>query len=56
MPNDIARIIQKGKLLMDDFTKYLNKKLEIPELKKEWDASEPEYNLIAAIIEARKAH
>ncbi len=40
---------------MDDFTKYLNKKLENPDFKKEWDASEPEYNLMAALIEARKA-
>ena len=40
---------------MDDFTKYLNKKLKNPDFKKEWDASEPEYNLMAALIEARKA-
>lgn len=40
---------------MDDFTKYLSTKLEDPDFKKEWDASEPEYNLIDALVTARKA-
>jgi len=40
---------------MDDFERYLNKQLERPEFKKEWDALEQEYTIIQAVIEARKA-
>lgn len=40
---------------MSDFRKYLEKQLEDPEFSKEWEASEPEYNLINAIVETRKA-
>ncbi len=40
---------------MDDFSKYLDRKLENPEFKKEWDDSELEYNIINAIVETRKA-
>lgn len=40
---------------MDDFTKYLEEKLADPEFKKEWDASEPEYSLMDAIVSARKS-
>lgn len=39
---------------MNDFKNYLNTQLENPEFKKEWDESEPEYNLINAIVKARK--
>lgn len=39
---------------MSDFKKYLNKQLENPEFKKEWDALEPEFNMIQAMIDARK--
>ena len=39
---------------MGDFDKYLAKQLENPEFKKEWDDLEPEYNMIQAIIDARK--
>lgn len=39
---------------MSDYRKYLNKKLKDPEFKKEWDELEPEYNLIRAMIIARK--
>ena len=40
---------------MSDFRKYLEKQLEDPEFAKEWETSEPEYNLINAIVETRKA-
>lgn len=40
---------------MSDFRNYLNTQLENPDFKKEWDDSEPEYNLINAMIKARKA-
>lgn len=40
---------------MDDFEKYLNKQLERPEFKKEWDALEQEYSIIQAVIDARKS-
>lgn len=39
---------------MSDFDKYLHKQLEDPEFKKEWDNLEPEYNMIQAIVDARK--
>ncbi len=39
---------------MSDFDKYLEKQLEDLEFKKEWDDLEPEYNMIQAIIDARK--
>ena len=39
---------------MSDFRKYLNKKLEDPEFRKEWTELEPEYNLIRAMLLARK--
>ena len=39
---------------MSDFRKYLNKKLEDPEFRKEWTELDPEYNLIRAMLLARK--
>lgn len=39
---------------MSDFEKYLDKQLTDPEFKKEWDNLEPEYNMIQAIVDARK--
>lgn len=39
---------------MSDFRNYLNEQLKDPDFKKEWDDSEPEYNLIHAIVEARR--
>ena len=39
---------------MSDFRNYLNKKLENPDFKKEWNYLEPEYNTMQAMIEARK--
>ncbi len=39
---------------MSDFRDYLNKRLEDEEFRKEWEALEPEYNTIRAIIEARR--
>ena len=36
------------------FNDYLNKQMENPEFKKEWDALEPEFSIIQAIIDARK--
>ena len=35
------------------FDEYLKEKLRDPELKKEWDASENEYQLINSLIKAR---
>ena len=40
---------------MDDFKKHLNKKLQDPEFKAIWDASEAEYDLVKALIKARNA-
>ena len=39
---------------MSDFREYLNKRLDDPTFKKEWDELEPEYALIQALIDARK--
>lgn len=39
---------------MSDFREHLNEQLKNPEFKKEWDALEPEFNMIQAMIDARK--
>ena len=39
---------------MSDFRGYLSEQLKDPEFKKEWDALEPEFNVIQAMIDARK--
>lgn len=39
---------------MSDFRNYLNKQLKDPEFKKEWDRLEPEFNMMQAMIDARK--
>lgn len=39
---------------MSDFYKLLEKELQNQEFKKEWDALEPEFNMIQAMIDARK--
>jgi ribosome-binding protein aMBF1 (putative translation factor) len=38
---------------MDDFEKYLNKQLEDPAFKKEWDESQLEYDIMKMIVMAR---
>ncbi|MBQ6039624.1 MAG: helix-turn-helix transcriptional regulator [Oscillospiraceae bacterium] len=40
--------------MKDDFQKYLDKQLEDAEFRQEWEALEPEYAIIQAIIDARK--
>ena len=40
---------------MDDFKKFLTSQLENPEFKKEWDALEPEFDIIKAIVDARSS-
>lgn len=39
---------------MSDFRSYLDKQLEKPEFRKEWDNLEPEFNTMQAMIDARK--
>ena len=39
---------------MDDFRKYLDQQLKNPEFTAEWNALEPEYQIIKAIIAARE--
>ena len=39
---------------MSDFREHLNEQLKNPEFKKEWDALEHEFNMIQAMIDARK--
>jgi ribosome-binding protein aMBF1 (putative translation factor) len=40
---------------MGSFDKYLEEKLKNPEFKKEYDALEPEYNIMLALLKARKS-
>lgn len=39
---------------MTSFNDYLNEQLKDPEFKKEWDALEPEFTIIQAILDARQ--
>ena len=39
---------------MDDLDKYLEEQLKDPEFKKEYDALEPQFAVIQAIIDARR--
>ena len=39
---------------MDDLDKYLEEQLKDPEFKKEYDALEPQFAVIKAIIDARR--
>ena len=40
---------------MSSFNEYLNEKMQDPEFKREYDALEPEFAIIQALIDARKA-
>lgn len=39
---------------MDDFERFLNEQLDEPEFKKEWDASQLEFDITEMIIAARQ--
>ena len=39
--------------MKDDFERYLEKQLENPEFRKEWESLEPEYAIMQALIDAR---
>lgn len=39
---------------MSDFRKYLGEQLKDEEFKKEWEATECEYNLVKSLVAARK--
>ena len=41
---------------MSDFRNFLNKQLEDPEFKAEWEALQPELSLVQAMIDARKVN
>jgi len=40
---------------MSEWKKFLNEQLQKPEIRAEWDALEPEFAIVQAIIDARKA-
>lgn len=40
--------------MRDDFDKLLQEEMKNPEFQKEWDALEPEFNIIQAMVDARK--
>ena len=39
---------------MSEFREFLEEQLQDPEFRKEWDALEPEFAIVQAIIDARK--
>ena len=39
---------------MSEWKKFLNEQLKDPEIRAEWDALEPEFAIVQAIIDARK--
>jgi len=39
---------------MSEWKEFLNEQLENPEIREEWDALEPQFVIIQAIIDARK--
>ena len=39
---------------MSDFRDYLNEQLKDPEFRAEWDALEPEFQIVRALIDARE--
>ena len=45
----------RERTMRDDFNKLLERKLKDPEIKKEYEALEPEFDIIQAIIDARKS-
>ncbi len=40
--------------MCDDFNRFLEEELKDPEFKREYEALEPEFNIIKAMIAARK--
>lgn len=44
---------REGKQNMSSFNEFLNKQLDDPEFKKEWEDIQPEMDVIRAIMEAR---
>ena len=40
---------------MDNYDKYLNDQLKNPEFRAEWEALDPEFAVIQALIDARKS-
>lgn len=47
-------MMSERRIDMDDMQKYLDEQLKNPEFKKEYDALEPEFALIRAILDARR--
>ena len=39
---------------MSEWNEFLNEQLKVPEIRAEWDALEPEFAIVQAIIDARK--
>ena len=40
---------------MSEWKRFLNEQLRVPEIRAEWDALEPEFAIVQAIIDARKS-
>lgn len=56
MPNDTVQIISAERRIikMTNFDEYLAEQMKNPEFKAEYDALEPEFAIVQAIINARK--
>lgn len=56
MPNDTVRIISAERRIikMTNFDEYFAEQMKDPEFKAEYDALEPEFAIVQAIINARK--
>ena len=55
MPNNAEQTIsRKGVRQMSDFRKYLKRQMEDPKFADEWESLEPEYQIMRAIVEARR--
>ena len=55
MPSATVLIISaERRIIMTKFNDFLNEQLKDPEIKEEYDALEPEFAIIQALIDARK--
>ncbi len=55
MPSNAEQIIfKKGVKQMSDFQKYLKQHMKDPMFEAEWKSLEPEYQIMRAIVEARR--
>lgn len=54
VPSLIGKIFLKGWMKMSSYNDFFQEQMRDPEVKAEYDALEPEFSIIQAIIDARK--